>query len=84
MPLDEVKESAKRKLLYDEARVALKKNDIETAKARCEMFGEKVASREVSGEIRQHHELLGMTAAAGDDLQTARAEFKQADQQNGK
>ena len=78
----EVKEAARRNALFSEARVALAKNDLATAKARATAYGTQVAVKKVPFEVRQHHELLGQIALQEKNPATAAAELEQANQQD--
>jgi len=77
-----VKTAAQRNLLFEEARVAVLKNDIPGAKAKSAEYAKQVALKKRPFEIRQEHELAGMIAQAEKQYETAAAEFKQANQQD--
>lgn len=79
---NEIKENAKRGLLFNAARVALKKNDLATAKAKSEKFQKQVEAVNDANQIRLSHQLAGMIALAEKDYNKALAELQQANQQN--
>jgi len=78
----EVKEAVKRNALYDQARVALAKKDLPTARARAETYAGLVATKKIPFELRQQHELAGRIALETKDHATAAAELEQANQQD--
>jgi len=78
----EVKETTRRNALFDEARVALAKNDLATAKARAEAYAGLVAVKKIPFELRQRHELAGRIALAERNHAAAVAELEQANQQD--
>lgn len=78
----QVKEGAQRQALFDEARVALARNDLATAKAKAAAYSKAVAVRSVPLEVRQSHELAGRIAIAEKDYATAAAALQQANQQD--
>lgn len=79
---EEVKETARRNLLYNEARVALMQKDSDTARRRAEEYGEGIDARQVADESRRYHELAGRIALLEEGWQTALAEFEQANQRD--
>ncbi|HEX7836694.1 MAG TPA: tetratricopeptide repeat protein [Kofleriaceae bacterium] len=79
---DEVKEGVRRYTLYDQARVALAKRDLITAKACAASYARQVAARQLPGEIRWLHELAGRIALADGKPRVAVAELTQANQQD--
>ncbi len=79
---DEVKENAKRNILFDRARAALAQGDLDGAKATAASYGERVAARQIPFEVRQHHELMGLIALEEGDHAGAAAHLEQANQQN--
>lgn len=79
---EEIKESAERVSLFNTARVALKKGDVATAKAKLEEFRQQVQAIDNPSQIRQSHELAGMIALEEKDYDTAIAELGEANQQN--
>jgi tetratricopeptide (TPR) repeat protein len=78
----EVKEAVRRNALYDEARVALARKDLPTAKARAASYAGLVAAKKIPFEVRQQHELLGRIALETKDHAAAVAELEQANQQD--
>ncbi|MEO6325708.1 MAG: tetratricopeptide repeat protein [Thermoanaerobaculia bacterium] len=78
----EVKEQARRNGLFDDARVALAKNDVTEAKRKAEQYGKQVTAKARPFEIRQLHELQGRIALAERDYAAAVAELRQANQQD--
>ncbi len=78
----EVKKATRRNHLYSQARVALAKGDIATAKAKAAAYGEQVRAHEIPFELRQHHELMGRIALHERDYGTATRELAKANQQN--
>jgi len=77
---DEVKESWRRNTLYDQARVALAKRDLITAKACAASYARQVAARRLPGEVSWLHELNGMIALADGKPGVAATELDQANQ----
>jgi tetratricopeptide (TPR) repeat protein len=78
----EVKEAAHRNGLFDEARVALAKGDIQAAKALAASYGQRVAVKQIPFEERQQHELLGRIHLAEKDGAQAVVELQQANNQD--
>lgn len=78
-----IKEFARRGMLYNEGLVALKKNDLKTAKAKAEEFRNQVEAINNPNQIRLAHQLAGMIAMAEKDFGKAVEEFKQSNLQNG-
>jgi tetratricopeptide (TPR) repeat protein len=78
----EVKEAARRQVLFDEARVALARSDVASAKARAAAYSKAVAVKGIPFEVRQGRELRGRIALAERDYATAAAELRQANQQD--
>ena len=79
---DEVKEAARRGMLFNEARVGLGRGDVATAKARAREYADAVAARKVPFEVRQTHEIAGLIALHEKDHAAAVAELEQANQQD--
>jgi len=80
--LPQVKEAANRQGLFDDARIALARNDLAAAKAKAAAYASAVEARKLPFEVRQSHELAGRLALAQKDYATAVAELKQANQQD--
>jgi tetratricopeptide (TPR) repeat protein len=79
---DEIKQALRRNTLYDQARVALAKRDLVTARACAASYARQVAARRIPSEVRWLHELLGMVALADGKPRVAIAELAQADPQD--
>jgi tetratricopeptide (TPR) repeat protein len=78
----EVKETTRRNALFNEARVALARHDLATAKARAASYAKLVAAKQIRFELRQQHELAGLIALAENKPKVAVAELAQANQQD--
>jgi tetratricopeptide (TPR) repeat protein len=78
----EVKEAARRNHLFDLARVALKQQDLATARARAHEYADAVAAKKVPLEVRQSHELAGMISVQAGEWATAMSELALANQHN--
>jgi tetratricopeptide (TPR) repeat protein len=78
----EVKEATHRQNLFDEARVALARKDLATAKARAATYATQVAAKKIPFEMRQQHELAGRIALEEKQYAGAVAELQQANQQD--
>jgi len=78
----EVKAAAERNYLASEARLALAKGDLATARARALAYAEAAAERKVPFEVRQSHEIAGLLALQAKDYAKAAAELEQANQQD--
>jgi tetratricopeptide (TPR) repeat protein len=78
----QVKEGARRQALFDEARVALARNDLATARARAAAYEKAVEVRKIPFELRQDHELEGRIALAQQDYAAAAQALRQANQQD--
>jgi tetratricopeptide (TPR) repeat protein len=78
----QVKEAAHRQALFDEARVALARNDVASAKAKASDYGAAVAAKSIPFEVRQSHELQGRIALAEKRYEAAASELRQANQQD--
>jgi tetratricopeptide (TPR) repeat protein len=77
---EEVKEAARRNHLYQEALVALAKDDLATAKAKADAYREAVDVEKVRFEVQQTHELAGRIALAEGDVAGGIAELEKANQ----
>jgi len=78
----EVRDATHRQSLFDEARVALARNDLATARARAAAYQTAVAVKSIPFEVRQSHELAGRIALAEKSYAAAIAELRQANQQD--
>ena len=79
---DEVKETTRRNGLYDEARIAIAKHDLATAKTKAAQFAKQVAVKQNPFELRQQHELLGMIAIEDKKFSVAIDELSHANQRD--
>jgi tetratricopeptide (TPR) repeat protein len=78
----QVKEGAHRQALFDEARVALARSDLASAKEKAAAYRAAVTARSIPFELRQSRELSGRIALAQKDYAAAAAELRQANQQD--
>jgi tetratricopeptide (TPR) repeat protein len=78
----QVKEAARRQAMFDEARIALAKNDVVAAKGKAASYSAAVATKNLPFEVRQTHELAGRIALEEKSYATAAAELRQANQQD--
>jgi tetratricopeptide (TPR) repeat protein len=78
----EVKEDAKLAHHYNLARVALKKNDLATAKSEAAEFQKGAEARQNSFRVRQAHALAGKIALKEKNFDQALSELEQANQQD--
>ena len=78
----QVKEAAHRQANFDEARVALARNDVASAKAKASEYSKAVAAKSIPFEVRQSHELQGRIALAEKGYAAAADELGQANQQD--
>jgi tetratricopeptide (TPR) repeat protein len=78
----QVKEGAHRQALFDEARVALARNDLASAKAKAAAYTKAATAKGIPFELRQSRELAGRLALAEKDYATAADELRQANQQD--
>jgi tetratricopeptide (TPR) repeat protein len=78
----QVKDAAHRQQLFDEARVALARNDGATAKAKSAAYATAVAEKKIPFEVLQTHEIAGRIAIFEKDNKAAVAELRQANQQD--
>jgi tetratricopeptide (TPR) repeat protein len=78
----EVKEDAKLAHHYNLGRVALKKNDLATAKTESAAYLSGATAKNNPARIRQAHQLAGMIALKEKNFDQAISELGQADQQN--
>jgi tetratricopeptide (TPR) repeat protein len=76
------REATRRNALFEQARVAVAKNDLTTARAKSAEYAKQVAVRKIPFEIRQQHELAGLIALADKHGAEAVKEFQQANQQD--
>jgi tetratricopeptide (TPR) repeat protein len=78
----EVKEDAKLARHYNLGRVALKKNDLATAKAEAASYLSGATAKNNDSRVRQAHQLAGMIALKEEKFDQAIAELRQANQQD--
>lgn len=78
----EVKNNARLFRHFNLARVAVKSNDLATAKSEAEEFRKGAEASKNPAQIRQVHELAGMIALAEKDYDRALVELEQANLQN--
>ena len=78
----EVKETTKRTGLYDDARVALAKHDLKTAKTNAAAYEKQVNVKQNPFEVRQAHELNGMVAIEEKQWKTAVDQLAKANQRD--
>jgi tetratricopeptide (TPR) repeat protein len=78
----EVKAATHRQDIFEEARVALAKKDLATAKAKAASYAKEVAVKSVPFEVRQQHEIAGLIALQEGEHAKAVAELGQANQQD--
>jgi len=78
----EVKKAASRNILYNEARVAIARGDLDTATTITNRYGDLIAQHQIPFELRLHHELVGLIALADGDHRTALEHLEQANQQD--
>lgn len=79
---EEVKAATRRQALFDEARVALARKDVKTARAKADAYAKEVAVKSVPFEVRQQHEIAGLVALQEGDHARAAAELGLANQQD--
>jgi tetratricopeptide (TPR) repeat protein len=79
---EDVKEGARRNLLYFEARVALHRGDLETAKAKTETYATAAEAKGIPFEIRRVHYLRGAIALDEGDHEGAVTQLESASQQD--
>jgi tetratricopeptide (TPR) repeat protein len=78
----EVKETTRRLMIYADARIALAKHDLATAKAKATAYGKQVAVKQKPLEVLQSHELLGEIAIADHNFKVAVTELASANRQD--
>ncbi|MCB2231617.1 tetratricopeptide repeat protein [bacterium] len=79
---DAVKENSVLNTYYFEARIAVERGDIETARSNQKEFADWARRMQNPGTIRVAHELAGIIALAEKEYATAIAELKQASLRN--
>lgn len=78
----EIKDNAKRTFLFNTARIALKKKDTTTAKAKLEKYQKQVKAINNPFQIRLSHQLAAIIALEEKEFEKALEELKQSNQQN--
>jgi tetratricopeptide (TPR) repeat protein len=77
---EDVKQATRRNHLYDEARLALARGDLATARAKSTAYATQVAANNVPFEVWQSHHVAGLLALAEKDYPKAIAELQKANQ----
>jgi tetratricopeptide (TPR) repeat protein len=77
-----IKAATRRQNVFEEARVAVAKHDVATAKSKAAEYSRLIASRNAPFELRQQHELAGMIALAEKRYAAASEEFGHANQRD--
>jgi tetratricopeptide (TPR) repeat protein len=78
----EAKAATRRNHLFEQARAAVAKHDLVTAKAKAAAYGAEVAVRKVPFEVRQQHEIEGLIALEEKRYAAAAQSFAKANQQD--
>jgi hypothetical protein len=78
----QVKEAAHRQGLFDEARIAIARQDLPAAKAKAAAYATAVAGPKIPFEVRQNRELAGRIALAEKDWKAAASALREANQQD--
>ena len=79
---EEVKAAIRRNHVFEEARLAVARNDVATARAKAAEYEKLVTPRKAPFEIRQHHELAGLIAMAEKRYPAAVKAFELANQRD--
>ena len=79
---EEVKDNTRRGYLFNAGRVAVKKKDFVTAKAKSAEYSKQVQAINNPFQIRLSHQLVGMIALEEKDYDKALQELQQANQQD--
>lgn len=77
-----IKSATRRQNVFEEARVAVAKHDLATAKSKAAEYSRLIAPRNAPFELRQQHELAGMIALAEKRYAAATEEFGQSNQRD--
>jgi tetratricopeptide (TPR) repeat protein len=78
----EVKDATRRNHLFEEARVAVARNDLAVARSKTAAYAKEIGLKNRPFEVRQLHELEGSIALADKQFAKAEQELKQANQQD--
>jgi tetratricopeptide (TPR) repeat protein len=79
---DEFKDATRRNNVFEQARLAVARNDVPAAKTRAAEYAALIAPRKVPFEARQQHELNGLIALAEKRASVAVQEFTSGNQQD--
>ena len=79
---DEIKVNAECTYLYNAARVAIQREDLNGAKKHISAYQERISQTTDPYQVRLGHELAGMIALAEKDYATALSELEQASRRN--
>jgi tetratricopeptide (TPR) repeat protein len=79
---DEVKQATERNHVFEQARIAVARNDVAAAKGKAAEYATLIAPRKVPFEARQQHELNGLIALAEKRAGAAVQEFTSGNQQD--
>jgi len=79
---ESIKERARTRVFYVEARFALVTGDIETARTKSQKYGELVLNTDRTFQVMAAHELAGLIALEEEDFSQAVNELEQANSQN--
>ena len=79
---EQTKAATRRNHLFEQARLAVAKNDLQAAKAKAAEYATQVAVKKAPFEVRQQHELAGLIALADKQPAVAAQEFSRANQQD--
>ncbi len=77
-----IKAATRRNHVFEEARVAVAKGDLATAKSKAEEYSRLIAPRNAPFELRQQHELVGLIALAEKRYAAAAEALNQANQRD--
>jgi tetratricopeptide (TPR) repeat protein len=79
---DEIKQATRRNFVFEQARLAVSRKDLATAKTKAAEYARLVTARKAPFEIRQQHELAGLIALAEKRPAEAAQELARANQQD--
>lgn len=79
---EEVKEAVRRNDLFNQARLALARNDTAAARTKAKAYADRVAVANVPFEVRQSREIAGLIALQEKDYARAATELREANQQD--
>jgi tetratricopeptide (TPR) repeat protein len=78
----QVKEAAHRQALFDEARLAIARQELPAARTKASAYAAAVAGPKIPFEVRQSRELAGRIALAEKDWKAAASALREANQQD--